>query len=455
MKRLPVILLVLFSQLSFAQWDDKDFLTPGFHQNRRDSLRALIPAGSVAILFANPVRNRANDVDYEYHQDPNFYYLTGYREPDALVVIFKEEQTFGAVKTNEILFVQQRNEKSEVWTGKRLGVEGAKSELKWKDVYNNSEFKFAELNLKILKQLLVIWPQDPNSSSDEKSDLLKLTDDLKAKINSSGIKENKDDLKIYMAGMREQKLPEEMVLLQKAIDISAEGFKAMMQTVKPGMKEYQTQATGEYVFKNLGAEGQGYGSICGGGKNACVLHYVFNRSEVEGDNMFLVDMGAEYHGYTADVTRTFPVDGRFSEAEKEIYQLVYDAQEAAFKACKVGNAFRSTHLAAYNVIAKGLIQLGIITKEEDAKKYFMHGTSHYLGLDVHDAGSFGPYKAGTVITVEPGIYIPEGSNCDKKYWNIGVRIEDDVLITPDGYKVLSGNLARSVTDIERLMAAPQ
>jgi Xaa-Pro aminopeptidase len=449
MNRLPVIiLLLLISRFSFAQWDDKDVLSPEFHQGRREALRATLPPNSAAIIFSNPVRNRSNDVDYAYHQDPDFYYFTGYLEPDAMVIIFKEEQTIGSLVTNEILFVQERNPANEIWTGLRLGTEGASSRLKWKTVYNNSEFKYAEINLDKLQKLLVTWPDDPNSSAGEKCDLLK-------KIAATKIEVSKNDLKILTGRLREVKMPGELELLKKAINITTKGFLEMIKNVKPGMKEYQVQANGEYVFKTMGAEDQGYGAICGGGHNGCVLHYTFNRKELTADDMILVDMGAEYHGYTADITRTFPVDGHFSEQEKVLYQLVYDAQEAGLNACQPGNAFRNPHEAAFEVISKGLKKLGITKNESETQKYFMHGTSHYLGLDVHDPGTYGPLKPNSVITVEPGIYIPEGSACDKKWWNIGVRIEDDVLITQDGYEVLSGHLARSIADIERLFRSAE
>ena len=236
------------------------------------------------------------------------------------------------------------------------------------------------------------------------------------------------------------KQPEELVLLQKAITVTCQGFMEMIKAIKPGMTEYQAQAINEYFFKKNGSEYQGYPSICGSGNNSCVLHYEFNRKTFQPDDIFLADMGAEYHGYTADITRTIPVDGTFSEEQRAIYQLVYDAQEAAFEVCKPGQPFNATQAAAKEVIAKGLVKLGIIKKEGDYKKYFMHGTSHYLGLEVHDAGTYGNLKPGSVITVEPGIYITEGSDCDRKWWKIGVRIEDDVLITAEGTKVLSDAL---------------
>lgn len=242
-----------------------------------------------------------------------------------------------------------------------------------------------------------------------------------------------------------------MTILRKAIAISVDGHKEMIRYTASGLSEYSAQAAGEFIFRREGAEDVGYPSICGAGENGCTLHYITNREELKKGELLLLDMGAEYLGYTADITRTIPVSGKFTPEQKQIYQLVYDAQEAAFRMCAPGNTFRSPHQAAVEVIRKGLKDLGIIEKEEDYRIYFPHGTSHYLGLDVHDAGTRGALQAGNVITVEPGIYIPPGSHCDPKWWKIGVRIEDDVLITADGYEILSGNLPRKASEIEALM----
>ena len=321
-------------------------------------------------------------------------------------------------------------------------------------VYNNSEFKYFDFQTNDLNKILITFPKQPNEDLDEKCDLARLSQQFHDKTKTSSVKTDEHKLGDLTAILREVKQPEEMVLLEKAIQITCQGFSEMIKAVKPGMTEYQAQAINEYYFKKNGSEYQGYPSICGSGNNSCVLHYEFNRKTLQPDELFLVDMGAEYHGYTADITRTIPVDGTFSEEQRTIYQLVYDAQEAGFEACKPGQSFNATQAAAKEVIAKGLVKLGIIKEEGDYRKYFMHGTSHYLGLDVHDAGTYGSLKAGSVITVEPGIYIPEGSDCDHKWWKIGVRIEDDVLITNDGHRVLSSNLPRSVIELEKLMASP-
>ncbi|MBP6649960.1 MAG: Xaa-Pro dipeptidase, partial [Bacteroidia bacterium] len=239
---------------------------------------------------------------------------------------------------------------------------------------------------------------------------------------------------------------------RKAIDITCTGHLEMMRALETGFSEYEIQAVGEYIFKSEGAEATGYPSICGGGENSCYLHYETNRKPLESGDLILLDMGAEYHGYSADITRTLPVNGKFTAEQKAIYEIIYNAQEAAFEACKPGNAFRDPHQRALDVITNGLIQLGIIKDESEVKSYFMHGTSHYLGLDVHDVGTYSNLKAGNIITVEPGIYIPEGSPCDPRWWNIGIRLEEDVLITKDGYEVLSARLPRKWEEIEKVMA---
>jgi len=201
----------------------------------------------------------------------------------------------------------------------------------------------------------------------------------------------------------------------------------------------------------MGAEDEAYPSIVGSGKNTCTLHYTTNRRKMEKNDLLVADVGAEYHGYCADVTRTMPVNGKFSEEQKIIYNIVLEAQQAGIKKCRKDSAFNAPHKAAVEIVRERLLALHIIDKPADYRKYFMHGTSHYLGLDVHDVGIYSPLIPGNVITVEPGVYIPEGSPCDKKWWNIGVRIEDDILITEQAPEILSDCIPRTVEDIEKLM----
>jgi len=448
---LPVFFFLLLSFSTQAQWDDTDRLPPKFHQQKREALRNLMPEKSAAIFFANPVRTRSNDVDFQFSQDPNFYYLSGHLEPNAALIIFKEPRLLDGISTNEILFVQAKNPSQETWTGKILGVEGAKKMLEFKSVYKGIELKDFGINWTSLDEIIGIYPDQPNHAAFSNSEL----SDLVGYITESIAKAKKeiDERKLIsmMTKLREIKSQEEIVLMQKAMDITIDGFNEMFKQLKPGMTEYQAQAIIEFHSKNGGSEYMGYPSICGGGNNSCVLHYTFNGKTLESGDLLLIDMGAEYHGYTADITRTVPVNGKFSEEQKIIYNLVLAAQNAGIAQCKKGKSFNDAHAAAYNVIATGLMQLGITTSTSQANKYFMHGTSHYLGLDVHDVGAYQKLQAGVVMTVEPGIYIDQGSNCDKKWWGIGVRIEDDILVT-DGEPVnMTRALVRSVEEIEGAM----
>jgi Xaa-Pro aminopeptidase len=435
----------------------KDYLTAEFHAGRREALRAAMPANSVAAIFAYPVRTFSNDVDYFYHQNPDLYYFTGYKEPHSLLLLFKEEQTDSAGnKFRELMFVQKRNALAEQWTGRRLGTEGAKSKLGLNAVYNGEDF--ASLNIDFSKFDKILFDRLPETENGrDKADLYDLLEQFKKKANipAEYTKDKRFDPKTYYqltANLREIKTPEEMVLLRKAIEISCQGQNEVMKAVRPDMSELEIQGLHEYVHKKQGAEGVGYGSIIGSGENGCVLHYMENTKTKIGSEMLLMDVGAEYHGYTADVTRTIPANGKFSPEAKLIYQLVYDAQEAAFKTLKQGSKWKDAEDAARNVIAEGLVKLGIIKDKSESRKYYPHGLGHHIGLDVHDRGNYGTLKKDMVMTIEPGIYIPEGSPCDKKWWSIAVRIEDDALITETGYELLSHFAPRKIEDIEKMIA---
>jgi Xaa-Pro aminopeptidase len=254
-----------------------------------------------------------------------------------------------------------------------------------------------------------------------------------------------------LRALRGIKQPEEIALIQKAASISVLGHNDVMRAIKPGMKEFQAQAIMEYHFKNAGSEYPGYNSINGAAENACVLHYITNLKTVKDGDLLLSDCAAEYHGYSADVTRTVPANGKFTEAQKALYEIVLAAQDAGIAACKAGAPFGDIDAASRAVVNAGLIKLGIAANEKEARTYFPHGTSHHLGLDVHDLGPR-VLAAGVVVTVEPGIYIPAGSKCDKKWWNIGIRIEDDILITETGNVNLSKGSPRSVAEIEKMAA---
>ncbi len=511
--------IILFSVSIALQAQDKpsDYLTSDFHQERRSSLRKILPQNSVAVLFANPVRNRANDVDYVYHQDPDFYYLTGYKEPHAVLLIFSESQKSASNRIyNELIFVQPKNKMMEMWTGVRMGPELVKSELAFEQAFNNSEFNDYNIDFdKFSKILFFNFQNDIRDVEYDQADLFDLKDQFKSKakipsdfngstqriysvmkdpkieferkkqmvfgmsrmnpriLSDPLIKEfmeakdvelsmkttdkipesNLDvgTLPQLMGQLRETKSKEELRLMRIAAEVSAVGQIEVMKAMKPNMSETEVQGIHEFVFKKYGAEYEGYPSIVGAGRNGCILHYIDNTKPRLGSDLVLMDLGAEYHGYTADVTRTIPADGTFSEEQKIIYNIVLEAQQAGFEACKVGNEFGAPNKAAKEIIDKRLAEVGII-EEGESHFYFPHGTSHYVGLDVHDRGTGGPFKPNTIITVEPGIYIPDGSDCDEKWWGIAVRIEDDILITEDGWKNLSGLAPRTVEEIEKTMA---
>ncbi len=511
-------LLILFFVglpfLSLAQLEP-DALSSEWHQERRAALRDLMPENSVAVFFANPVRNRANDVDYEYHQDPDFYYLTGYREPHSVLLIFSEVQQGPDGPYDEVLFVQERNAQAEMWTGRRLGIEGVKEVLGFSHAYNGSSFNDFELKFQDFDRVMFFnffgdvrdtnanadlfdliaqfktkaaFPDNFSADRERMYNLIRTTTvenhasvaqvigrslnfnnrlkgdevlqefvsannpELRLKIAEKAPSTNLDinSLPQLMAILRETKTPEEVDLLRKAVYISAMGQNEVMKAMHTKMTEREVQGIHEFVFKKYGAESIGYGSIVGAGENGCVLHYIENSAGTLGDQLVLMDLGAQYRVYTADVTRTIPANGSFSPEQKAIYDLVYKAQEAGFASCMPGNSFSAPHQAAAEVINEGLVALGIV-KEGERHSYFPHGTSHYLGLDVHDRGTRGDFKPGTVITVEPGIYIPEGSNCDPKWWGIAVRIEDCILITEKGWENLSADAPRTTQAIEAMM----
>lgn len=470
---------VLFIVAGYAQKDlPTDYLSSEFHKNRRETLRKKMPDNSVAVFFANAVRNRANDVDYVYHQDPNFYYLTGYKEPHAVLLIFSDMQTNAkGEQFKELIYVQEKDARWEMWTGRRLGEEGAKKQLGFKLAFNGKEFKNNGIDFMTFDKVMFDdFRGDYRDSKRNEADLASLIESFKTQIgyyveegsanveNNKQIDQNKEGaiplqrakidtrtLRTLMGSLREVKTPEEMKLLTKAVRISAMGQIEMMKAMKPNMSETEIQGIHEYVYKKYGSEYEGYPSIVGAGNNGCVLHYLENnKTNVEGD-LVLMDLGAEYHGYTADVTRTIPANGKFTPEQKAIYDLVYEAQEAGIAATVIGNTLNSPDQAARKVINEGLAKLGIIESADAKHMYFPHGTSHHIGLDVHDLNTRGPLEVNMVITVEPGIYIPDGSPCDKKWWGIAVRIEDDILITENGPINLSAEAPRKSEEIEAMM----
>ena len=463
---LSILLFLSTSIWSQHKYLPEDYLSKEFHAERRAELRNKLPKKSVAVFFANAVRNRSNDVDYVYHQDPNFYYLTGHKEPNALLLVFKEEQTIDGKTFNEVLFVQEKNEDVEMWTGTRIGVVGAQDQLGFRVVFTGNDFKNFNIDFSKFNKILFKNFENDVRNTKDIADLYDLILQFKTKIADSfgnfvnlGSKEFKkmepELLNELMMSLREIKTSEEIKLLKKAAKISAIGQIEMMKAMRPDMSETEAQGVHEFVYKKYGAEFEGYPSIVGAGNNGCILHYTDNiKTEIGDNNLILMDLGAEYHGYTADVTRTIPANGTFSEVQKLIYNIVYKAQEASILATVVGGNFYDNHKLTQKIINKGLFELGIIKSVSAYHNYYPHGSSHHIGLDVHDLGSMEKFKENMVITVEPGIYISYGSSCDEKWWGIGIRIEDDILITKNGPVNISVMAPRTIETIEATMKLP-
>lgn len=431
---------------------EKDFLNKDFHAERRQELRDLLPDNSAAIFFSNSIKNRSNDVDFQFHQDPNFYYLTGLNEPHALLLVFKNMYNLEGEMCNEVLYLQPRDSIKELWVGARLGEIGAKNNLGISSSFPNFKFAIHEISFASLSKVYYTESEDElKDDARNRGDLYSLRRHVELKQDTSFANVDKNLLNEMMASLREVKHKEEIRLMKKAIDITCMAQTALMQRITPDMTEYQAEAIVEHVFKWEGAESPGFSSIIGSGANSCVLHYTENRKQFEEYDLVVVDIGAEYHGYSADITRTFPVNGSFTNEQKKIYNIVLEAEEAGIKSCLPGSKFWAPNVAATNIIRQRLFELGITKEKSDYRKYFMHGTSHYLGLDVHDVGLYGELEEGNVLTVEPGIYIPEGSDCDPKWWNIGIRIEDNILITKNGYELLSECVPKTISEIEQLM----
>lgn len=493
-----------------------DYLSKEFHEGRRNELRKIMPGNSMAVIFAYPERVFSRDINYVYHPNPDLYYFSGYKEPDAVLLIFKENQQRGDTSYNELFFIRKRNPVREQVTGKRLGVDDVKNKLGFKQVFNGDEFKNFDIDFsKFSKVLYDVFPEGISSGGlsslvktfrDKagirqvdnknvmesfniisnyitpsnvarfvkyvKSNMAESDDDaykanpiLLEIINQPDsatlasvikkIKSNPSPSNEYnqlISSLREIKRKEELALLRKSVFLSAIAHKEVMKAIQPNMSEAELAGLFEYVHKKYGAEGEGYPPIVGAGANGCTLHYMENIATKVNNQMVLMDVASEYHGYSADITRTVPANGKFTSNQKAIYQLVYDAQEAVFKLCKEGTPFGKLNEKATEVLAQGLLKLGIIKDEKDVSRYYMHGCSHHMGLDVHDKNITPILKENMVITVEPGIYIAKGSPCDPKWWDIAVRLEDDVVIGKNNCENLSAPAPRKIEDVEKTVA---
>ena len=427
-------------------------------KQRRDKFMRRI-AGGVAIFPGAPTAIRNSDVEHEYRQDSDFYYLTGFEEPNAVAVLVPDhpEHRF-------VLFVQPREREREVWTGWRAGEEGAKS-----DFGADAAFTIDKLDEELPKligkadRIYYRFGGDPRFD-DRVVGLMRYFQRERQRngIGPAAVVDPADllhELRLIKKGV-------DLELLRRAVDISCEAHLEAMRAVRPGMFEYEVEAVLRYVSRKNGSPRQGYAPIVASGANATVLHYTTNACRIEDGKLMLIDAGAEFGYFTGDVTRTFPANGRFTDAQKEIYQLVLDAQTEAIGLVRPGASFAEPHDRVVRVLTEGMIRLGLLEGEVEKlieegayKKFYMHRTSHWLGMDVHDTG---PYKVGDewrrlepgmVLTIEPGIYVAEDvEDANPRYLGIGVRIEDDVLVTDGAPEVLSARVPKTIEDIERIMA---
>jgi Xaa-Pro aminopeptidase len=344
-----------------------------------------------------------------------------------------------------------------------------KNQLGLLQSFNNTEFRKYNVDFSSFSEILFTdFDNDVRNDPSDSSDLYDLIEQFKARVGypskEKGIvltpepkRNNLNTQALFeiMGSLRGIKTPEEVALIRKAVRVSCAGQVEVMKALKPGMSEREIQGIHEFVFKKYQAEELGYPSIVGSGHNGCILHYEENyKPQVNPKDLILMDLGAEYHGYSADITRTIPINGKFSPEQKQIYELVLKAQEEAMKVCKAGGTIYQLHTITKTVINKGLKDLGIIKDENEQHMYYPHGCCHHIGLDVHDNGAYDMLRENMIITIEPGIYIPENSKCDKRWWGIAVRIEDDYLIKKDGSELLSASAPRKAEDIEAMMKQP-
>lgn len=451
-------LLFLAQDFRYIEYDT-DLIKPEVHKARREKLMEKLGKETIGIFYSAPERNRNWDVDYQYRQDDNFYYLTGFTEPNSILLLLPAgysvrsmEDTSKMITVREILFVQPRDVTREQWNGRRYGAEGAVKLRGLEYAMTNDRFQATLPGLMFRGGARIVYV--PTMKSDLTGDIAALLTPLKNMMEGRmGANVEWRDPTSLVRQMRIVKGPEEIEMLRKASEISAVAHNQAMMSVEPGMGEFELGGLYEYVFRRMGAEYAGYPCIVGSRENSVILHYNTNRKIVRNGELVLADCAAEYHGYSSDVTRTYPVNGTFSKEQREIYQIVLDAQKAAVARIKPGVRWSFVSEAADSVIMDGLMKLGLMKDRTrgEMRKFYMHGLGHPVGLNVHDVGQQ-MMEPGMLYTVEPGIYISENiSGVPAKYHNIGVRIEDVILVTSEGNTNLSEGSPREINDIERLM----
>ena len=430
-------------------------IDPTIYRQRRARLLEKMQRGIAIIPTAEEVA-RNGDTHYAYRHDSSFYYLTGFAEPEAVLVLIAGDEQ------QSILFCREKNPEREIWDGYRAGPEAAKEQLGF-----DATYPIAQLDEKLTalmgNQPALFYPIGGDAAWDQR--LLKLRNTVQAKVRS-GIRAPDEirDVRALLHEMRLIKDAHELDIMRRAAAVSAQAHCRAMRFTRPGRFEYEIEAELLHEFCRHGARHPAYPPIVASGAHACVLHYIENSAQLIDGNLLLIDAGCEVEGYAADITRTFPVNGKFGAAQKDVYEMVLAAQAAAIAAARPGNAWDDPHNAALRVLAQGLIDLKLcsggvdsVLESEGYKKFYMHRTSHWLGMDVHDVGDYKvdnrwrTLQPGMMLTVEPGCYIRPADDVPPELWNIGIRIEDDVTITQQGNEVLTVATPRTVADIEELM----
>ncbi|HEY2346169.1 MAG TPA: aminopeptidase P N-terminal domain-containing protein [Xanthomonadaceae bacterium] len=428
------------------------------HARRRRQLMRMIGENAIVVLPAALPRIRSNDTHYGYRQDSDFWYLTGFPEPEAVLVLVP-----GRAHGEALLFCRERDPAREAWDGPRAGTEGAVAGYGFDDAY-----PIADLD-DILPGLLegrtrVYYHFGRDTDFDLK--LIGWVNRVRAQV-KQGAQPPHEFLELghFLHELRLFKTRDELRLMKRAAQIAAEAHVIAMRTARPGMHEYEIEAAIVHHFRRNDAQ-VAYESIVGAGANACVLHYIANNAQMKDGELLLIDAGAEYRNYASDITRTFPVSGRYTKEQRAIYQLVLDAQNAALAEARAGRPYDAGHNAAVATLTEGMLRLGLLkgTLEKnlengDYRRFYMHKTGHWIGLDVHDVGEyrlggqFRELEPGMVFTIEPGLYIAPGSKGVAAKWQgIGVRIEDDVLVTKSGHEVLTGGVPKEIDEVEALLA---
>ncbi|MES2259883.1 MAG: Xaa-Pro aminopeptidase [Pseudomonadota bacterium] len=435
---------------------------------RRARLLAQMAPGGVAVIATAPEVARNADSDYPYRHDSHFYYLTGFMEPDSVAVLVAAR---GDTPALTVLFCREKNAEREIWDGHRYGPAAAREAFGFDAAFPIGDID-AEMTRLLADAPALYYALGSSAKLDEQ--VKRWLDGVRG-LSRSGVTAPGAayDLLPLLDEMRLFKDAAEQTTMQRAATISAQAHARAMRASRPGMHEYEIEAELLYEFRRNGAQAPAYTTIVAAGANACVLHYVANNAQTQDGDLVLIDAGCELDGYASDITRTYPVNGRFSAPQRALYELVLAAQAAALRAIVPGRPYQDVHDAAVRVLAQGMLDLGLLdgakypggVDEVIATKayaqFYMHGTGHWLGMDVHDVGRYRdvhapgkpsrPLQAGMVLTVEPGIYVRPADGVPQQYWNIGIRIEDDVLVTSDGYVVLSAQAPKTVAEIEQLM----